>query len=31
MMWCPSAQDVLRLHAKIIERTGGASGVRAYR
>lgn len=28
-MWCPTVDDVLLMHEKIIERTGGASGVRS--
>lgn len=28
-MWCPSVDDVLRMHQKIIDRTGGADGVRS--
>ena len=28
-MWCPSVDDVLRMHQKIITRTGGAGGVRS--
>lgn len=29
MMWCPAVDDVLRMHEKIIVRTGGASGLRS--
>ena len=29
MMWCPETADVLRMHCKIIKRTGGAGGVRS--
>jgi len=28
-MWCPSVDDILRLHQKLMERTGGADGVRS--
>lgn len=29
MMWCPTVGDVLRMHEKLIARTGGAPGVRS--
>ena len=28
MIWLPARQDVLRLHEKLIERTGGSEGIR---
>jgi len=28
-MWRPSVEEILRLHQKLIERTGGATGVRS--
>lgn len=28
-MWCPSVQQVLLFHDKLIERTGGCAGVRS--